>query len=108
MNRGELIRQVAENTGVPAAKIDLALTELLDEISYTLRNGEEVNIRRFGKFEPRKKNAVVRRNPKTGEKINVPAKISVGFVPSLNLKAEVNRRKGQPRRGRQGRSPASS
>lgn len=107
MNRGQLIRQVAENTGVPAAKIDLALTELLDEIAYTLRNGEEVNIRRFGKFEPRKRNAVTRRNPKTGEPIDVPAKISVGFVPSMNLKAELNRRKGLPRRGRQGRNPRS-
>lgn len=100
MNRGQLIEAVASKTELPIAQVDFVLTHVLEAIQDSLNEGEQVNIRRFGKFEPRHRNPVVRKNPRTGEEIPVPAKRSVGFIPSVNLKAALNETKGKKKRGK--------
>lgn len=97
MNRGDILKTVADRTDLPVAQVDTVLTGLLDAITEGLNTGEVVNIRRFGKWEPRHRKAVVRKNPRTGDAIPVPAKISVGFIPSGNLKAVLNQGKKKPR-----------
>ena len=99
MNRGQLVEAVAAKTELPVAQVDFVLTHVLEAITEGLDSGEPVNIRRFGKFEPRHRNPVVRKNPRTGEEIPVPAKRSVGFIPSVNLKAALNESKGKKRGG---------
>lgn len=91
MNRTDIVRAVANKAGVPVYVVDKVTTELLEVIGLCLAAGEEVNLRQFGKFEPRDRRAVTRKNPKTGEDIHVPAKTGVGFVPSPVLKARLNR-----------------
>lgn len=103
MNRGQLVRSVAERTDLPVSEVDYVFAALLDAIAEALANGDPVNIRRFGKFEPRHRNPVTRHNPRTGAEIKVPAKRSVGFVPSVNLKAQLNTKRKKPR-GRKTRS----
>lgn len=49
-----------------------------------------MSIRNFGKFEPRLKGAVTRKNPKTGASVEVPEKFSVGFIAAPALKARLN------------------
>ena len=90
MNRTDVVRAVSNRTKTPVADVDTIVTAFLEVVGLSLACGEEVNLRTFGKFEPRKRKAVVRRNPKTGIDHHVPEKLSVGFVPSPNLKTRLN------------------
>lgn len=90
MNRGDVVRHIADREEMPASVVDQVLASFFDTVGESLAAGHDITIRRFGKFEPRLRRAVVRKNPKTGEPISVPEKTSVGFVPSHNLKARLN------------------
>lgn len=70
--------------------VDTVLADVLDTIGMSLSAGEQINLRGFGHFDPRDRKPVVRLNPATQEPIQVPAKRSVGFVPSQLLKDRVN------------------
>lgn len=99
MNRGELVKAISDDlTEVPVTLVDEVLGSFFDQIAVALAAGDDVTIRRFGKFEPRKRRAVTRLNPKTKIPIDVPAKTSVGFVPSSNLKQRLNETNGRGRR----------
>lgn len=91
MNRTDVVRAVANQERVPAALVQKVLSGFLDIVALSLSAGEEVALRDFGKFEPRPRRAVTRRNPKTGTAVDVPEKTSVGFKPSPTLKARLNR-----------------
>lgn len=104
MNRGEIVKAVSDAQEIPVTLVDEVLGAFFDQVVWSLAQGETVSIRRFGKFEPRKRRAVVRLNPKTKIPISVPAKTSVGFVPSSNLKARLNET-GPKKHGRVPRGP---
>ena len=77
-NRVELVKRVAEKTG-------LALKGFVDTIEETVANGEKVQITGFGIFEPRERAAREERkgrNPHTGEEIIIPAQ-SAKTVPAF-------------------------
>jgi nucleoid DNA-binding protein len=90
VNRTDVVRAVSNQTNLPVGQVETVVGALLDVIGLSLACGEEVNLRTFGKFEPRNRKPVVRRNPKTGVEHHVPEKVSVGFVPSPNLKDRLN------------------
>lgn len=91
MNRSELIARMASRLSRKPETIEEVLDELADTVAMCVERGENVNIRRFGKFEARPKKPVVRLNPKTGEEIHVPAKMGIGFVASQLFKDRINR-----------------
>ncbi len=70
-------------------QIEDLLEIFLALIQKTLASGETVVIKNFGRFEVRDRQPTVRRNPKTGEAIKVPAKRAVLFHPSPALKEGV-------------------
>jgi nucleoid DNA-binding protein len=90
MNRGDVVRQIADQTEVPITIVDVVLGAFFDNVGDNVSVGEDVSIRKFGKFEPRHRRAIVRKNPRTGDEIAVPAKLSIGFIPSDSLKARLN------------------
>lgn len=97
MNRGDVVKKISGEEGIAATLVDRVLGSFFDTVTSGLAGGDDVTIRGFGKFEPRQRRAVVRRNPRTGVEISVPAKTSVGFKPSTNLKTRLNmngRRRG--------------
>lgn len=98
MNRGDVVKAISDKEGLPATVVDQVLGSFFDTVAVGLSAGDDVNIRRFGKFEPRRRRAVVRLNPKTKIPISVPEKVSVGFVPSTNLKSRLNEPKPRRRR----------
>ncbi len=67
--------------------------ELVDsffqELEASLVAGEQVKLSGFGKFDLRDKNARPGRNPKTGEKVRIPARRVVTFRPGQKLRARV-------------------
>lgn len=88
MNKSDVVQALAlDGFGQPEA----AVNRVFDVIGAALACGEAVTIRNFGKFEPRHRSEVTRKNPKTGDPIYVPEKLSVGFVPAPALKQRINR-----------------
>lgn len=88
VNRSDL-EKLMKQKGIPEPKKTLDV--VLETISGMLALEETVKLRNFGIFEPRHHQAVVRSNPQTGDKIEVPEKMTVAFRPADALKARLNR-----------------
>ena len=63
---------------------------VLKEIKLTLNKGEGVELRNFGTFRTNIQKASIRRNPKTGEKVNVPKKRTIKWKMSKDLFKKLN------------------
>ena len=63
---------------------------ILNEIKYTLKRGERVELRGFGVFSTNIQKARISRNPKTGEKVNTPQKKTIHFKMSKDLFKQLN------------------
>ena len=66
---------------------------ILKEIRETLNRDEGVEIRNFGTFRVKIQKASIRRNPKTGEKVNVPKKRTIKWKMSKDLFKKLNNEK---------------
>ena len=66
---------------------------ILREIKETLNRGEGVGLRNFGTLRVRVQKASIRRNPKTGEKVNVPKKRTIKWKMSKDLFKKLNNEK---------------
>lgn len=91
MLRSELIAKLAEkHTYLTGQDIERAVAIILDEISDALARGDRVELRGFGAFSVRKREARRGRNPRTGETVDVPAKAVPFFKAGKELRARVN------------------
>ena len=73
MNKAELIREMAEKTGFTLKDAGLALDAFMETVTEALKNDEKIQISGFGTYEVKAKEAREGINPKTGEKIKIPA-----------------------------------
>ena len=55
-----------------------------------LVQGERIEIRGFGSFDLRRRPPRIARNPKTGEAVNLPAKVAIHFKPGMEMRNRVN------------------
>lgn len=90
MTKSQLIASIAELSKLTKADAEKALNAFIKTVEETLKNGEEIVLVGFGKFFTVHKAATTGRNPKTGEEIKIPAKISPKFKPGKQLKNCVN------------------
>lgn len=90
MNKSEVVSATAGRTGLPAETVEKAVTAFFEIISETLANGDPVNVRRFGKFEPRLRRAMTKPNPRSGDPMEIPERLSAVFIPSEILKSRLN------------------
>ena len=94
MNKQDLVAALAKRLALSktaAAKIVETVFGTSGLISQELRKGNKVQITGFGNFEARKRAARMGRNPKTGDKVEVPAKRIPYFKPGKELKELINR-----------------
>ena len=89
MTKKELVSALAEKTEETKVKAAGMLDALIEVISETLSNGEEVAIAGLGKFEVRERAAREGRNPQTGEAITIAASKVPAFKSSKTLKDAV-------------------
>lgn len=89
MNKGELVDEIAENTGVTKKQADSVLSALTDIIIETVSSGEKVILVGFGSFEARDRKAKEGRNPQTGEKLKIPATRVPAFSAGKVFKKKV-------------------
>ncbi|MFV0439876.1 MAG: HU family DNA-binding protein [Lachnospirales bacterium] len=90
MNKTELIAAVAEKTGFSKKDSEKALKAYEEVIKETLASGEKIQSVGFGTFEVSERAARVGRNPRTKEKMDIPASKSVRFKVGKALKDAVN------------------
>jgi len=88
----DLIDRIAESTGTKRTLVKTVAQEFFDEIIAELGKGNRLEFRDFGVFETRTTRARTAQNPRTLEKVEVPAKRRVVFKPGRLMKEEVNGR----------------
>lgn len=90
MNKKDLKDKVAEALGTSKRDAGLAVDAVLEAIKAGLAEDGKVTLVRFGTFSTVNRAARTARNPKTGEPVEVPAKVAPKFKPSKDLKELVN------------------
>lgn len=79
IRKNEIIERLAKEHGITQTRGKEIVDYLLDEIKKELKDGNEVELSGFGKFTAIQKEARIARNPRTGEKMEIPAKKAVKF-----------------------------
>lgn len=90
MNKNELIDAVAKSSGLSKADTAKAVDGVFDEISNSLKRGDEVRLVGFGTFSVATRAASEGRNPRTGERIRIPETKQPKFKAGKGLKDSVN------------------
>ena len=90
MNKSQLIDKLALLTGQTNKVAEGSVNIFFDNIKQALSSGDKVEIRGFGSFMMKSYNAYTGRNPKTGEKVFVPAKELPFFRAGKDLRDKVN------------------
>lgn len=90
MNKLDLVAAVADAAGLTKADAGKAVDALFDGIVEALKAGDEVRLVGFGSFAVAERPAGEGRNPRTGEKIAVPASRQPKFKPGKALKDALN------------------
>jgi integration host factor subunit beta len=90
MTKAELIEEVSRVVEMSRKDSEVIVETIFDSIVRALRGGEKIEIRGFGSFRTRQRQPRIGRNPKTGARVEVPAKRIPFFKPSKELKDLVN------------------
>lgn len=90
MTKAELVDEVAKNSELSKKDAEVIVQTVLDSIIESLQDGDKVELRGFGSFRLRERASRQGRNPKTGEKVFVPAKKVPYFKPGKELKELIN------------------
>lgn len=91
MTKSELIERLSDTAGALNKKeAELIVNTIFDSIGGALIEGDRVEIRGFGSFTIRERDARVARNPKSGEIVNIPAKKTPFFKTGKELRMRVN------------------
>ena len=95
LTKADLIEEVLRITELPRKESETIVETIFDSIIESLQKGQKIEIRGFGSFRTRERRGRVGRNPKTGAKVEVPAKKIPFFKPSKELKDFVNSAEAQ-------------
>lgn len=99
LTKADLIEEVLRVTELPRKESETVVETIFESIIDALQKGEKIEIRGFGSFRTRQRRGRVGRNPKTGAKVEVPAKKIPFFKPSKELKDYVNTAGGSTANG---------
>ncbi|PWR23867.1 HU family DNA-binding protein [Zavarzinia compransoris] len=89
-NKNDLIAAVAESAGLSKTDAGRAVDAVFEAITNALKQGDDVRLVGFGTFDVVKRAASEGRNPRTGEKIEIPASVQPKFRPGKGLKDALN------------------
>jgi integration host factor subunit beta len=86
LTKRELVIQVASKLGMTQNEVADVVQSMFDTVTETLVQGDRLEIRNFGVFEVKSRDARVGRNPRTGEEVPIPGKRVASFKPGKVLK----------------------
>ncbi|HLQ27335.1 MAG TPA: integration host factor subunit beta [Acidiferrobacterales bacterium] len=91
MTKSELIALLAaKQPQLEYKDVELAVKELLEQMSSALSRGERIEVRGFGSFSLHHRPPRIGRNPKTGDSVKVPDKRVPHFKPGKELRERVD------------------
>ena len=91
VTKNDIINSVAENSSFNKHQTRLMFNLILEHTRLLLTKNDRIEIRGFGVFEARKRNARDNaRNPKTGELVSLPARRVICFRPGKNLRRSIS------------------
>lgn len=91
MTKSELIERLSERVNILSRKdSELVVNIVFDAIADALKQGDKVEIRGFGSFTVRERDARTARNPKSGDLVSIPAKRTPFFKTGKDLRERVN------------------
>ena len=90
MTKADLIDEVSRVVELTRKDSEVIVEAIFDSIVRSLHSGDKIEIRGFGSFRTRQRKPRIGRNPKTGDRVEVPAKKIPFFKPSKELKDLVN------------------
>ncbi len=92
LTKSELVAYItSDQPQLSETDVELAVSSILDRMATALANGERIEIRGFGSMTLHYRPPRIGRNPKTGEKVQVPEKYVPHFKPGANLRKRVNK-----------------
>ena len=89
MNKAGLVEEVSDKTGLTKKETGNVIDAVVEAITNTLKKGKKITLVGFGTFQVRQRKATKGRNPRTGEKLEIPAKKVPKFRPGKNLRQAV-------------------
>jgi integration host factor subunit beta len=93
MTKSELIARIAEmNPQLYQRDVERIVSTIFEEITAALSRGDRVELRGFGAFSVKSRNARVGRNPRTGASVEVDAKAVPFFKTGKQLRDQINDR----------------
>ncbi len=90
MTKADLIDEVSRAVEMSRKDSEVIVETIFESIVQALRASDKIEVRGFGSFRTRERKSRVGRNPKTGERVEVPPKRVPYFKPSKELKDLIN------------------
>ncbi len=91
MTKKEIVKTISEEIGLTQLKTKEIVQKTFDAIVDTLVEEGRIELRNFGVFEVKKRAARKARNPRTGQRVDVPEKYVVTFKPGKEMEEKVRR-----------------
>ena len=95
MTKAELVEKVANQINLTKKQTEVVVNAVFSSITDSLADGKKVELRGFGSFRIRQRNARVGRNPKSGQKVDVPSKKVPFFKAGKELRELVDEREAE-------------
>ena len=89
MTKKEIVKQISDQLGLTQLKTKEIVQKAFDAITDTLLAERRIELRNFGVFEVKLRKARRARNPRTGDRVDVPPKYVVTFKPGKEMEARV-------------------
>lgn len=91
MIKADLINKISKEMRISRQEAESGVNFFFQTLKEALLNGEEIELRGFGSFRFRQRSSRSGRNPRTGERVEVPPKKVLYFKPSKLLKEMINK-----------------
>lgn len=86
VTKADLLNSIVEKTRCTKATAEEVYDAVIDSIAAAISTGDEVDVRRLGRFTRQRVDARQGRNPRTGEAVQIPAGYRIKFKPSKSLR----------------------
>ena len=92
VTKRDLVEKIAEKTGLTQVDTKIVVESFLESVSKSLEEGQNIEIRGFGRFKVKEKKARIARNPRTNEHVEVEAGFKPVFEASRELRNKMNKK----------------
>lgn len=105
MTKKEIVKTISEAIGMTQLKTKEIVQKTFDAIVETLVEEKRIELRNFGVFEVKERAARKARNPRTGQRVDVPEKFVVTFKPGKEMEEKVRQLEARKRAAQAGAAP---